>query len=64
MEGPGRVNEHMTQNWLRRFNEGDSSLENKSSSERHSAVEDEALLEMIEQASTKTFTVSVELGPS
>ena len=48
-EGPGTVNERVTQNWFRRFKKGDTSLEDKPRSGRYPIVEDVALLEMVDQ---------------
>ncbi|XP_014790045.1 uncharacterized protein LOC106883528 [Octopus bimaculoides] len=60
MDGPGTVNEHMTENLFRRF-----SLEDKPRSRRPFVVEDEVLLEMVDQLpSASTCTFSAVLGPS
>ena len=59
------VKECVTQNWFRRFEEGDASLDDKTKSWRPSVMEDGALLEMVEQQlSTIIHTLLAELGPS
>ena len=63
-EGLRTVNEHVVQNWFRCFKNGDSSLEDKSSSGRPSAVEDEPLFDITEQqSSTNTSTLFAEFCP-
>lgn len=60
----GAVNERIAQNWFRCFEEGDSSLEKKTKPERPSAVENDALYEMVEeQPSTSNRNLSAERSP-
>ncbi|XP_036354569.1 histone-lysine N-methyltransferase SETMAR-like [Octopus sinensis] len=65
VEDPGIINEREAQNWLRRFRNDDTSLEDKPKSGKTSIVEHKALLEIVEQQpSTSARTLSAALGPS
>ena len=60
MEVLGTVNKCVAQNWLRHFKESHTSLEDKPRSGKP-VMEDEVLLEMVEQPSTNTCTLLVEM---
>ena len=63
VEAPRTANEHVAQNWFRCFMDGDINLKDKFRSEKP-VVKDEALLQMVENPSRSTHTLSEELGPS
>jgi histone-lysine N-methyltransferase SETMAR len=65
VEGPEVVSQSAATRWFNRFNNGDTSLENKSRSGRPSTTDNEALRELVEQQpGTSTRRLSAELGPS
>lgn len=64
VEGEGVVNKTTAAEWFKRFNEGDTSLQDKPRSGRPSTVDNEALLEAVKnQPATSNRILSAELGP-
>ena len=64
VEGEGVINKTKAAEWFKRFNEGDTSLEDKPRSGRPSMVDNEALLQAVtNQPATSTRSLSAKLGP-
>ncbi|CAD5220683.1 unnamed protein product [Bursaphelenchus xylophilus] len=63
VEGDNVVSDRTAQNWFKRFNDGDTDLEDKTHSGRPTTVDSEAIREAVEtNPSVSTRRLAAELG--